>query len=50
MKLDQKSIAFSDQGKEPLENASQVRDAIVRISQVKGARPCGWTGRPCCAH
>ena len=36
-KLDKKAFAFPDQRKEPLENASHVRNAIARFDQVKGA-------------
>lgn len=35
-KLDKGSFAFPDQKKEPLENASHVRNAIARFNQVKG--------------
>lgn len=34
-KLDKGSFAFPDQEKEPLENASHVRNAIARFNQVK---------------
>ena len=34
-KLDKGSFAFPDQNKEPLENASHVRNAIARFNQVK---------------
>ena len=34
-KLDKKSFAFPDQEKEPLENASHVRNSIARFNQVK---------------
>ena len=33
--LDKKSFAFPEQRKEPLENASHVRNAIARFNQVK---------------
>ena len=33
--LDEKQFAFPDQRKEPLENASHVRNAISRFNQVK---------------
>ena len=33
-KLDKKSFAFPEQRKEPLENASHVRNAIARFNQV----------------
>jgi ElaB/YqjD/DUF883 family membrane-anchored ribosome-binding protein len=45
-KLDKKSFAFPDQEKEPLENASHVRNAIARFNQVKGVsdedRDAAW--------
>jgi hypothetical protein len=34
-RLDDKSFAFPKQRKEPLENASHVRNAIARFNQVK---------------
>ena len=34
-KLDDKQFAFPEQRKEPLENASHVRNAIARFNQVK---------------
>ena len=34
-KLDDKQFAFPKQRKEPLENASHVRNAIARFNQVK---------------
>lgn len=33
-KLDKKSFAFPKEGKEPLENASHVRNAVARFNQV----------------
>lgn len=33
--LDKQSFAFPEQRKEPLENASHVRNAIARFNQVK---------------
>lgn len=33
--LTNKAFAFPEQGKEPLENASHVRNAIARFNQVK---------------
>lgn len=33
--LDKKTFAFPDERKEPLENASHVRNAIARFNQVK---------------
>jgi hypothetical protein len=33
--LDRRSFAFPEQKKEPLENASHVRNAVVRFNQVK---------------
>ncbi len=33
-RLDKESFAFPDQEKEPLENASHVRNAIARFNQV----------------
>ena len=45
-KLDRKSFAFPDQEKEPLENASHVRNAIARFNQVEGVtddeRDAAW--------
>ena len=45
-KLDKKSFAFPDQEKEPLENASHVRNAIARFYQVEGVtdddRDAAW--------
>ena len=45
-KLDKKSFAFPDQKKEPLENASHVRNAIARFYQVEGVtdddRDAAW--------
>ena len=45
-KLDKGSFAFPDQEKEPLENASHVRNAIARFNQVKGVsdddRDAAW--------
>ena len=35
-KLDDTQFAFRDQRKEPLENASHVRNAIARFNQVAG--------------
>jgi hypothetical protein len=35
-KLDKAAFAFPKQEKEPLENASHVRNAIARFNQVKG--------------
>lgn len=44
--LDKKSFAFPEQRKEPLENASHVRNAIARFNQVKGVsdadRDAAW--------
>ena len=34
--LDESSFAFAKQRKEPLENASHVRNAIARFDQVQG--------------
>ena len=34
--LDSRQFAFSKQRKEPLENASHVRNAIARFNQVEG--------------
>lgn len=45
-KLDEKSFAFPKERKEPLENASHVRNAISRFNQVKGVsddeRDAAW--------
>ena len=45
-KLDKISFAFPDQEKEPIENASHVRNAIARFNQVKGVsdddRDAAW--------
>ena len=45
-KLGKKSFAFPDQEKEPLENASHVRNAIARFNQVEGVtdneRDAAW--------
>ncbi|HEU4958791.1 MAG TPA: DUF6582 domain-containing protein [Sphingomonas sp.] len=45
-KLDKTSFAFPEQRKEPLENASHVRNAIARFNQVKGVsddeRDAAW--------
>ena len=44
--LDKGSFAFPEQEKEPLENASHVRNAIARFNQVKGVsdddRDAAW--------
>jgi len=44
--LDKGSFAFPDQRKEPLENASHVRNAVARFNQVKGVsddeRDAAW--------
>jgi len=44
--LDKGSFAFPKQRKEPLENASHVRNAIARFNQVKGVsdddRDAAW--------
>ena len=44
--LDKGSFAFPDQRKEPLENASHVRNAIARFNQVEGVsdddRDAAW--------
>lgn len=44
--LDKGSFAFPEQRKEPLENASHVRNAIARFNQVKGVsdddRDAAW--------
>ena len=45
-KLDDDKFAFPEQRKEPLENASHVRNAIARFNQVKGVsdddRDAAW--------
>ena len=45
-KLDKGAFAFPKQEKEPLENASHVRNAIARFNQVKGVsdaeRDAAW--------
>lgn len=45
-KLDKGAFAFPDQRKEPLENASHVRNAISRFNQVDGVsdsdRDAAW--------
>ena len=45
-KLDKKDFAFPKEEKEPLENASHVRNAIARFNQVKGVsdaeRDAAW--------
>ncbi|MFW2850750.1 DUF6582 domain-containing protein [Sphingomonas sp. TX0543] len=45
-KLGKRAFAFPDQEKEPLENASHVRNAIARFNQVKGVsdddREAAW--------
>ena len=45
-KLDKKAFAFPDQEKEPIENATHVRNAIARFNQVKGVsdaeRDAAW--------
>lgn len=45
-KLKEKSFAFPDERKEPLENSSHVRNAIARFNQVKGVsydeRDAAW--------
>lgn len=45
-KLDNGAFAFPKQEKEPLENASHVRNAIARFNQVKGVsdaeRDAAW--------
>lgn len=45
--LDKGSFAFPQQRKEPLENASEVRNAIARFNQVKDVtdyeRDAAWT-------
>jgi hypothetical protein len=44
--LEKGAFAFSDQKKEPLENASHVRNAIARFNQVKAVsddeRDAAW--------
>ena len=44
--LEKGAFAFPDERKEPLENASHVRNAIARFNQVKGvsddARDAAW--------
>jgi hypothetical protein len=44
--LDKGDFAFPKEGKEPLENASHVRNAIARFNQVKGVsdeeRDAAW--------
>jgi glucose-6-phosphate isomerase len=45
-KLDESAFAFPKEEKEPLENASHVRNAIARFNQVKGVsdseRDAAW--------
>ena len=45
-KLDKSAFAFPKEEKEPLENASHVRNAIARFNQVKGVsdeeRDAAW--------
>ena len=45
-KLDDRQFAFPEQRKEPLEDASHVRNAIARFNQVKGVsdeeRDAAW--------
>jgi hypothetical protein len=45
-KLDKGAFAFPEERKEPLENASHVRNAIARFNQVKGVsdeeRDAAW--------
>jgi hypothetical protein len=45
-KLDKGAFAFPEEEKEPLENASHVRNAIARFNQVKGVsdgeRDAAW--------
>jgi hypothetical protein len=45
-KLDKSAFAFPNEEKEPLENASHVRNAIARFNQVKGVsdaeRDAAW--------
>jgi hypothetical protein len=44
--LDKGDFAFPDERKEPLENASHVRNAVARFNQVKGVndaeRDAAW--------
>ena len=44
--LEEKQFAFPEQRKEPLENASHVRNAIARFNQVEGVsdseRDAAW--------
>ncbi len=44
--IDSKQFAFPEQRKEPLENASHVRNAVARFNQVKGVtdaeRDAAW--------
>ena len=46
VKLDTKAFAFPDQEKEPIENATHVRNAIARFNPVKGVsdaeRDAAW--------
>ena len=45
-KLDKKAFAFAKEEKEPIENASHVRNAIARFNQVTGVseaeRDAAW--------
>ena len=45
--LDEDKFAFPEQRKEPIENASHVRNAIARFNQVEGVsdddRDAAWT-------
>ena len=45
-RLDDKQFAFEKQRKEPLENASHVRNAVARFNQVEGVtdaeRDAAW--------
>ena len=45
-KLDKRAFAFPKQEKEPIENATHVRNAIARFNQVKGVsdaeRDAAW--------
>jgi hypothetical protein len=45
-KLDNEAFAFPEERKEPLENASHVRNAVARFNQVKGVsdaeRDAAW--------
>jgi hypothetical protein len=45
-RLDESAFAFPDERKEPLENASHVRNAIARFNQVEGVsdddRDAAW--------